>query len=275
MGRSFRWLLWYPLLLALIGARAAAVLVCRAHRVLGGPQSGDHRIHAGAARRSCARKIPRRASPTNGCRIPAFRPASSARWSRARTRSSSSHRASTGRRSRKRTRRNVEKGRSSRGGSTITQQLAKNLFLSGERTWWRKAQEAAITVMIETIMSKRRILEIYLNVIEWGNGVFGAEAAARHHFGVAARESGAGTGGAARGDGAEPAALRPGREPPYLQPARRHHPRADGLGPGAREEPYHAVASVASSPGECGASRLCRRATRRSASAARRARRRS
>ena len=73
-----------------------------------------------------------------------------------------------------------------RGASTITQQLAKNLFLSGERAWWRKAQEAAIAVMLETILSKRRILEIYLNVIEGGNGVFGAEAAARHHFGVAA-----------------------------------------------------------------------------------------
>jgi monofunctional biosynthetic peptidoglycan transglycosylase len=72
------------------------------------------------------------------------------------------------------------------GGSTISQQLAKNLFLSGSRTWWRKGQEAAITFMIETIMSKRRILEIYLNVIEWGNGVFGAEAAARHHFGIGA-----------------------------------------------------------------------------------------
>jgi monofunctional biosynthetic peptidoglycan transglycosylase len=77
---------------------------------------------------------------------------------------------------------NLKKGKIVSGGSTISQQLAKNLFLSGERTWWRKAQEAAITVMIETIMTKRRILEIYLNVIEWGNGVFGAEAAARYHF---------------------------------------------------------------------------------------------
>ncbi len=74
------------------------------------------------------------------------------------------------------------------GGSTITQQLAKNLFLPGHRAWWRKAQEAAITVMIELIMDKRRILEVYLNVIEWGEGVFGAEAAARYHFGIAAAE---------------------------------------------------------------------------------------
>jgi monofunctional biosynthetic peptidoglycan transglycosylase len=81
---------------------------------------------------------------------------------------------------------NLKKGKVIAGGSTISQQLAKNLFLSGSRTWWRKAQEAAITFMIETVMSKRRILEIYLNVIEWGNGVFGAEAAAQHHFGVPA-----------------------------------------------------------------------------------------
>ena len=63
---------------------------------------------------------------------------------------------------------NVREGEVVAGGSTISQQLAKNLFLSGERTWWRKAQEAAITVMIEVIMEKRRILELYLNVIEWG-----------------------------------------------------------------------------------------------------------
>ncbi len=68
------------------------------------------------------------------------------------------------------------------GGSTITQQLAKNLFLSGERTVWRKAQEFAITVMLEALLSKRRILEIYLNSVEWGSGVFGAQAAAQHYF---------------------------------------------------------------------------------------------
>ena len=82
--------------------------------------------------------------------------------------------------------RNVREGEIVRGGSTITQQLAKNLFLSGERTWWRKGEEALIAVMLEGIMSKRRILEIYLNVIEWGDGIFGAEAAARHHFGESA-----------------------------------------------------------------------------------------
>ena len=81
---------------------------------------------------------------------------------------------------------NARKGRVVAGGSTISQQLAKNLFLSGERTPWRKGQEALITVMIEHVMDKRRILEIYLNVIEWGDGIFGVEAAARHYFGAGA-----------------------------------------------------------------------------------------
>jgi monofunctional biosynthetic peptidoglycan transglycosylase len=68
------------------------------------------------------------------------------------------------------------------GGSTITQQLAKNLFLSGERTLLRKAQEFVLTLLLETLLSKQRILEIYLNSVEWGEGVFGAEAAAQHYF---------------------------------------------------------------------------------------------
>lgn len=68
------------------------------------------------------------------------------------------------------------------GGSTITQQLAKNLFLSGERTAVRKAQELVLTWTLEALLGKRRILEIYLNHVEWGEGVFGAQAAARHYF---------------------------------------------------------------------------------------------
>ncbi len=68
------------------------------------------------------------------------------------------------------------------GGSTITQQLAKNLFLSGSRSYLRKGQEMVIAFMLETVMSKRRILEVYLNVVEFGRGVFGAEAAARHYY---------------------------------------------------------------------------------------------
>lgn len=68
------------------------------------------------------------------------------------------------------------------GGSTITQQLAKNLFLSGSRNYLRKGQELVIAYMLEAVMSKQRILEIYLNVVEFGRGVFGAEAAARHYY---------------------------------------------------------------------------------------------
>lgn len=68
------------------------------------------------------------------------------------------------------------------GGSTITQQLAKNLFLSGERTFLRKGQEFVLTLLLEAVLSKERILEIYLNNVEWGEGVFGAEAASLHYF---------------------------------------------------------------------------------------------
>ena len=68
------------------------------------------------------------------------------------------------------------------GGSTITQQLAKNLLLSGERTLLRKGQEIVLTFALEKMLSKQRILEIYLNSVEWGEGVFGAEAAAQHYY---------------------------------------------------------------------------------------------
>jgi monofunctional biosynthetic peptidoglycan transglycosylase len=81
---------------------------------------------------------------------------------------------------------NTSRGRVVSGGSTITQQLAKNLFLSGERSYLRKAQEVVIAYMLEYWMDKERIFEIYLNVVEWGNGVFGAEAAARHYYGASA-----------------------------------------------------------------------------------------
>jgi monofunctional glycosyltransferase len=81
---------------------------------------------------------------------------------------------------------NQRRGKVVAGGSTITQQLAKNLFLTGERSLLRKGQEAIITAMLEAVMDKRRILEIYLNVVEWGEGVFGVEAAARYYFGVSA-----------------------------------------------------------------------------------------
>lgn len=81
---------------------------------------------------------------------------------------------------------NTKKGRVVSGGSTITQQLAKNLFLSGQRSYIRKGEEFIITFMLEAAMDKERIFEIYLNVVEWGNGVYGAEAAAKHYYGVSA-----------------------------------------------------------------------------------------
>jgi len=81
----------------------------------------------------------------------------------------------------------IDEGRG-RGASTISQQVAKNVFLWQGRSWPRKALEAALTPLIEALWSKRRILEVYLNVAEFGEGVFGVQAAARHHFGVDAAD---------------------------------------------------------------------------------------
>lgn len=83
---------------------------------------------------------------------------------------------------------NFEAGEMRRGGSTITQQLAKNLYLSSERSLLRKAREALITRTLEHRLTKERILELYLNVAEWGRGIYGAEAAAHHHFGKSAAD---------------------------------------------------------------------------------------
>lgn len=80
-------------------------------------------------------------------------------------------------------RKNWQRGRFARGASTITQQLAKNLFLSTEKSLHRKAKEAILTYRLENALSKPRILEIYLNVIEWGQDIYGIEAASRIHFG--------------------------------------------------------------------------------------------
>jgi monofunctional biosynthetic peptidoglycan transglycosylase len=80
----------------------------------------------------------------------------------------------------------LKKGKLVSGGSTISQQLAKNLFLNSKRTPWRKGEEVIITLMLENMMEKERIFEIYMNVIEWGNGVFGVEAAARHYYQISA-----------------------------------------------------------------------------------------
>lgn len=77
---------------------------------------------------------------------------------------------------------NQRRGKRAAGGSTISQQLAKNLFLSPSKNYLRKIQEVIITLMIELCWDKRRILEVYLNVVEWGNGVFGAQAAAKHYY---------------------------------------------------------------------------------------------
>ena len=82
----------------------------------------------------------------------------------------------------------AKRGKPIRGGSTISQQLAKNLFLTPTRSYVRKGEEAIITVMIEALWDKQRILEVYLNVVEWGNGIFGAEAAAQRYFGVHAAQ---------------------------------------------------------------------------------------
>jgi monofunctional glycosyltransferase len=84
--------------------------------------------------------------------------------------------------------RNWEEGRTVRGASTITQQLAKNLYLSTERSYFRKLKEALLARRLENALTKKRILEIYLNVIEWGEGIYGVEAAARAVLGKPARE---------------------------------------------------------------------------------------
>jgi len=82
--------------------------------------------------------------------------------------------------------RNLARGRLAAGGSTITQQLAKNLYFSPEKSFIRKFQEAFVAIRLELSLPKERILEVYLNCVEWGDGIFGAEAAAQHHFGVGA-----------------------------------------------------------------------------------------
>ena len=111
---------------------------------------------------------------------------------------------------------NEKKGRVVSGASTISQQLAKNLFLSGERSWVRKGQEAVITWMLESALSKRRILELYLNYAEWGEGVFGAEAAARHHFGGNAASLGAQQAAFLAAILPSPRRYAPGRITPYV-----------------------------------------------------------
>jgi monofunctional biosynthetic peptidoglycan transglycosylase len=112
---------------------------------------------------------------------------------------------------------NQREGEIVAGASTIPQQLAKNLFLSGSRTWWRKAQEAVITAMLEAVLTKRRIFEIYLNVVEWGDGVYGAEAAARYHYGVTAAALTADQSARLAVMLPSPRSYPPGRDTVYLQ----------------------------------------------------------
>jgi monofunctional biosynthetic peptidoglycan transglycosylase len=112
---------------------------------------------------------------------------------------------------------NEKRGRVVAGGSTITQQLAKNLFLSPSRSYIRKGEEALITLMLEAVLDKQRIFELYLNVIEWGNGIFGAEAAAQRYFGVSAAQL-------SREQAAKLAAMAP--NPRYYE----RHLEAPGLG---------------------------------------------
>ena len=113
--------------------------------------------------------------------------------------------------------RNLREGEIIAGASTITQQLAKNLFLPRDRTWWRKAQEAVITAMLEAVLTKRRILEMYLNLAEWGDGVFGAEAAAHYHFGVSAAALTPAEAARLAVMLPSPRSYPPGRDTPYLQ----------------------------------------------------------
>jgi monofunctional biosynthetic peptidoglycan transglycosylase len=109
------------------------------------------------------------------------------------------------------------------GGSTITQQLAKNLLLSGERTLLRKGQEFVLTLALELLLSKQRILEIYLNHVEWGEGVFGAEAAAQHYYRKSAAKAQPLRGRApGRHAAARPSASRKCRTPATCQQPRQH-----------------------------------------------------
>ena len=119
------------------------------------------------------------------------------------------------------------------GGSTISQQLAKNLFLSPKRSAVRKLEEALITLIIETVMSKERIFEIYLNIIEWGNGVFGCEAAAKLLLQDQRRAAGRLGSRQARRHGAQPALLRPQPQHGLPQSQDQPDPRADAFGGGA------------------------------------------
>ena len=120
-----------------------------------------------------------------------------------------------------------KRGDFSRGASTITQQLAKNLYLSPSRNPLRKFRELLITRLLEGALTKRRILELYLNVVEWGDGVYGADAAARTYFRVPAVGAQRRAGGAARRLADQPAPLQSGRAAATAAAASGDHPAAD------------------------------------------------
>ena len=130
---------------------------------------------------------------------------------------------------------NVEKGRFARGGSTITQQLAKNLYFGTRKTLGRKVRELVVTRWLEADLPKARILELYLNLIEWGDGVYGCEAGARHWYGKPASDLSAERGRRARRDDPEPPPTQPAGE--RRAPRAGHAPRAVAHGPGGLHRP--------------------------------------
>lgn len=113
--------------------------------------------------------------------------------------------------------RNLEKGKYSRGGSTITMQLAKNLFLWRDKSLLRKALELYLTVRLEQSLEKRRILELYLNVVEWGPGIYGIGEASRRYFGKSPAELTLGEAALLAVSLPSPRRSNPGRVTPYLQ----------------------------------------------------------
>ena len=126
---------------------------------------------------------------------------------------------------------NIEKGKALRGGSTITQQLAKNLYLSPSRNPIRKLRELLISRKLEASLSKRRILELYLNVIEWGDGIYGAEAAARTYFGKPASQLSASEGALLAAAIANPRVMNPGNPTARLRRRQQMVMRRMGIGP--------------------------------------------
>jgi monofunctional biosynthetic peptidoglycan transglycosylase len=137
---------------------------------------------------------------------------------------------------------NLERGRFARGGSTITQQLAKNLYLSPARSPLRKLRELIIARRLEAALTKRRILELYLNVVEWGDGIYGAEAAARAYFGKPASALDAGEAALLAAALVNARALSPARPTPRLLRRQRLILRRMGIGPPPREAPVEAAA---------------------------------